>query len=118
VEAVTIIPGLTTKTLGFHAYCALKNKFDFSLKVGQIVNLHVRIKGDRPYDDWTLGYYKVISIGLGLGSSQSYKDDARFYSYTFEKVRKDGSKVSGKFYGWNCQSFDHDLLSNGSATTI
>jgi hypothetical protein len=115
MEPIEIISELNTNTMGFSAYTALKNKFDFSLSVGDIVRLNVKIKGANSRSHWTTGLYRVTRVGRGIGTLTANVDDARFHSYWFEKIKKDGTKINDRFYGWNCQSFDHDILGKGMA---
>lgn len=117
MEAIEIKSELNTSIMGFDAYCALKHNFNFKLKVGDIVQLHIKIKGLTLSGNWNTGCYRVTSIGVGIGSHHS-KDDARFWVYRFEKIKKDGTKSNNNYYSWNCQSFDHDLLEKGMATLL
>lgn len=118
MDTIEIISGLNTKTLGFGGYSALKHKFDFQLEIGSIVRLTQKIKGADSRSHWTIGLYRVYRIGLGAGTSISNENDARFYSYWFDKIKKDGTLSTKKFYGWNCQSFDYDILTAGIAERV
>ena len=115
MEPITINSKVNTKTMGFGAYSALKHNFSFALKVGDIIKLNTKIKGIDSRSHWTTGYYRVTYVGLGLGSHPSNTNDARFYNYWFAKIKKDGTKTNSKFHGWNCHSFDVDILGENLA---
>jgi hypothetical protein len=114
MEPIKINSGLSITTLGFSGYCALKNKFDFALSVGDFIKLNAKIEGCDSRSHWASGLYRITYVGPGI-SSNSNPNDARYYSYHFEKIKKDGTPINKCVYGWNCQSFDFDILKTGIA---
>ena len=112
---VKIEPSQTTKTLGFAEYTALKNNFDFALKIGSVIKLNVTIESTHACDNVTQGYYKVIGVDSLFSHNQH---DARFHSYTFSKIRKNGDVIKKYATGWSCQIFDVDILGKGYANKM
>jgi hypothetical protein len=103
--------------LGFGEYNSLKSNFNFKLSIGDIVRLNHKVCGYDSRSHWTIGLYKVTAIRLGA-AHRSNAHDARFYSYWFDKIKKDSSKANNNFYGWNCHSFDVDFLETNLAEKL
>ena len=86
---------------------------NFRLKVGDVVKLTKTISGIYKCDDWKSGFYRVNSIGPGVGSYESDKHLPRVQVYRFEKIKKDGTKYTTfRYYGYNCIAFDKILEEN------
>lgn len=88
----------------------------FKLKVGDVVRLNETIPGIHKCDDWKTGLYRVRWMGALMCYGKN-KEDPRYHSYSFEKIKKDGTVYKSFSNGYRCQAWDK-MIDEGKVTKI
>lgn len=86
----------------------MSKEFNFKLRVGSVVRLNMRIESITPGCTWTTGYYLVTHIGASFCSGRD-RELACSQSYSFSKIRKDGTIITKHYNGYNCQAWDKKI---------
>lgn len=77
----------------------------FKLKVGDVCKLNEVIPGIYKKDDWKTGLYRVKMIWAPFCYGND-KNDPRRQSYSFEKIKKDGTAYKSFGNGYRCHAWD------------
>jgi hypothetical protein len=72
------------------------------LKVGDVVRITKSIDAEQKSHVWKTGYYRVTGIGNMMKNGIV---DPKLASYTFQKIRRDGTAYSG-YVGYDVGAFD------------
>ena len=74
------------------------------LQVGDIIRIKKSIEHEQKSYSWKTGYYQLIRIGNMMSNGVT---NPKMASYTFEKIRKDGSVyATPKWFGYDARAFD------------
>lgn len=88
----------------------------FKLQVGSICKLNEIIPGLHKKDDWKTGLYRVKSVRSFM-VSRCDANKPQMQSYSFEKIKKDGTVYKNFINGYNCLAWDK-FIDDGKVTII
>ena len=89
----------------------------FKLQVGDTCRLNEILESIYRKDDWKTGLYRVRRVSYGVGTLLSCRDDPEWQSYTFEKIKKDGTVYRHFLNGYNCLAWDK-MIEDGKVTIL
>ena len=89
----------------------------FKLDVGSLVKLNEVIKTSTRSNDWKTGFYRVVKIHAPFAYTEKDRKDPRRQSYSFEKIKKDGTVYKNFSSGYNCLDFDR-MIEIGSIEIV
>ena len=76
----------------------------FKLQAGDVIRIKKGIDHEIKSCAWKTGYYRLTRIGNMMNKGEL---DPRLLSYTFEKIRKDGTAYTSLHWvGYSAQEFD------------
>ena len=74
------------------------------LQVGEVIRIKQSIEHEQKSYSWKTGYYRLTRIGAMMSNGVV---NPKLASYTFEKIRKDGSTyTTPSWFGYDAQTFD------------
>lgn len=80
----------------------------FKLQIGDVCKLKEVIPGMFKSGDWKTGLYRVRSIH-SMWTSPKDLGDPKTKSYTFDKIKKDGTRYKSFSNGYNCLAWDKKI---------
>lgn len=87
----------------------------FKLQVGSVCKLKEVLRSTHRSDDWRTGLYRVRAIYSS--GYQGDRQDPRYLSYQFEKIRRDGTRIKSFNNGYRCLAWD-EFIDQGKVEII